>query len=182
MLKHSVSLQHPLHTTALKETLQVYFHISTNTCQINKPSTNPVGPPTNPIIGTTSKVGEIQRLIRTLCAPELADAILKQLSVALIANRGNEEILDRWLEALRNNMNLKEAYFYLFGASTKEANERPPLHGHHLESLSESSRIKLIRIEQLLKIRLMRRLNELLKSATHNPNVITLFLILSYIP
>ena len=45
----------------------------------------------NPIIGTTSKVGEIQRLIRTLCAPELADAILKQLSVALIANRGNEE-------------------------------------------------------------------------------------------
>ena len=51
-------------------------------------------------------------------------------------------------------MNLKEAYFYLFGASTKEANERPPLQGHHLESLSESSRIKLIRIEQLLKIRL----------------------------
>jgi hypothetical protein len=119
-----------------------------------QPSTNPVGPPTNPIIGTASKVGEIQRLIRTLCAPELADTIPKQLSVALIANIGNEEILDRWLEALRNNMNLKEAYFYLFGASTKEANERPPLHGHHLESLSESSRIKLIRIEQLLKIRL----------------------------
>ena len=43
-----------------------------------QPSTNPVGPPTNPIIGTTSKVGEIQRLIRTLCAPELADAILKE--------------------------------------------------------------------------------------------------------
>jgi hypothetical protein len=115
-----------------------------------QPSTNPVRPPTNPIIGTTSKLGEIQRLIQTLCGPELADAFLKQL----IANKGNEEILDRCLGTLRNNMNLKEAYFYLFGTSTKEANERPPLHGHHLESLSESSRIKLTHIKQLLKIRL----------------------------
>ena len=119
-----------------------------------QPSTNPVRPPTNPIIRATSKAGEIQRLIRTHYAPELADAILKQLSVAFIANRGNEEILDRCLGALRNNMNLKEAYFYLFGASTKEANERPPLYGHNVENLLESSRIKLTRIEQLLKIRL----------------------------
>jgi hypothetical protein len=122
-----------------------------------QPSTNPVRPPTNPIIRATSKAGEIQRLIRTHYAPELADAILKQLSVAFIANRGNEEILDRCLGALRNNMNLKEAYFYLFGASTKEANaanERPPLYGHNVQNLLESSRIKLTRIEQLLKIRL----------------------------
>jgi hypothetical protein len=53
-----------------------------------QPSTNSVRSPTIPIIGTTSKVEEIQKLIRTLCTPELADAYLKQLSVASIANRG----------------------------------------------------------------------------------------------
>jgi hypothetical protein len=48
------------------------------------------------MIGTTSKFEEIQRLIRTLCAPELADAFLKQLSVAVIDNRGRgEEDIDR---------------------------------------------------------------------------------------
>jgi hypothetical protein len=51
-------------------------------------------------------------------------------------------------------MELMEAYFYLFDASTKEANERPPLHGHHVENFPESSRIKLTHIEQLLEIRL----------------------------
>ena len=51
-------------------------------------------------------------------------------------------------------MNLNETYFYLFGASTKKANERPSLHGHHVENYPESSRIKLARIEQSLKIRL----------------------------
>jgi hypothetical protein len=119
-----------------------------------QPSTNSVRPPTIPIIGTTSKIEEIQRLIRILCAPQFAEAFLKQLSVAFIDNRGNEEILDRCLGALRNMMNLKEASFYLIGAPTKESNERPPLHGHHVENLPESSRIKLTRIEPLLKIRL----------------------------
>jgi hypothetical protein len=119
-----------------------------------QPSTNSVRPPTIPIIGTTSKVEEIERLIRTLCTPELADTYLKQLSVASIANRGNEEFLDRCLEVLRNNMQLMEAYSYLFAASTKKSNEDPPLHGHHVEHLPEFSRIKLARIEQLLKISL----------------------------
>ncbi|MGH9979178.1 MAG: hypothetical protein ACRD8Z_25595, partial [Nitrososphaeraceae archaeon] len=115
----------------------------------------PGRPPTNRIIEATSKIVEIQRLIRILCVPELADAFLKQLSIAVIDNRGNEEeILDLCLGALRNNMNPIEAYFYLFGASTKEANERPPLHGHDVRNLLEPSRSKLIRIEQLLKIRL----------------------------
>lgn len=119
-----------------------------------QPGTNPVRPPTIPIIEITPKFEEIQRLIRTLCAPEFAEAFLKQLSVAVIDNRGNEEILDRCLGALRNMMNLKEANFYLYGVSTKEANERPPLHGHHVENLLEPSRIKLTHIEQLLKIHL----------------------------
>jgi hypothetical protein len=117
-------------------------------------SINSVRPPTIPIIGTPSKVEEIQRLIRTLCTPELADTYLKQLSLASIANRGNEEILDQCLGVLRNNLKLMEAHSYLFDASTKEANERSPLHGHHVENLTESSRIKLTRIKQLLKIHL----------------------------
>lgn len=120
-----------------------------------QPSTNPVRSPTNRIIGTTSKVGEIQSRIRNLCDPELADPFLKQLSVALTVNKGNEEeILDRCIGALKNKMNPMEAFFYLFDASIKGANERPPLHGHHVENLPESSRIKLTRIEHLLKIRL----------------------------
>jgi hypothetical protein len=51
-------------------------------------------------------------------------------------------------------MKLMEAYFYLFGASLKESNEDLPLYGHHVENFPESSRTKLTRIEQLLKISL----------------------------
>lgn len=115
---------------------------------------NPVRPSTIPVIGTTSKFEEIQKRIRTLLAPELAETFLKQLSAAVIANGGNEEILDQYLAALENNMNLKEAYFHLFGPSTKEANKRPALYGHNVQHMSETSRNMLIDIEQRLKIRL----------------------------
>jgi hypothetical protein len=115
-----------------------------------QPSINAVRPPPIiPIIETRSKVEEIQKLDPN----SLPETFLKQLSVALIANRGNKEILDRCLDALRSN-NLNSAYFYPLEASTKKAHERPPLHGHHVENFPESSRIKLTRIEQLLKIHL----------------------------
>lgn len=115
---------------------------------------NPVRTSTIPVIGTTSKYEEIQKRIRTLWPPELAETFLKQLSAVVIANGGNEEILDQCLTALGNNMNLKEAYFYLFGSSTKEANKRPPLYGHNVQHLSETSRKMLTEIEQKLKIRI----------------------------
>jgi hypothetical protein len=129
-------------------------HINENVPN-QQPSTNSVRPSTNRIIGATLKVEEIVRLIRSRCAPEYTAGFVNQLSVALSVNRGNEEeILDRCLKTLRNNMNPVEAFLYLFDASIKEANERPPLHGHHVENLPESSRIKLTHIEHLLKIRL----------------------------
>jgi hypothetical protein len=119
-----------------------------------QPTTNPVRPRPNHIVGTTSKVGEILRQIRSL-APEFEGPSSKLLSIALTVNKGNEEeILDQCLGTLRNNMNPVDAFFYLIGASNREANERPPLHGHHVENLTESSRIKLTRIKQLLKIHL----------------------------
>jgi hypothetical protein len=65
-------------------------------------------PPIIPTIETRSKVEEIQKLIQTHCPPELAETFLNQLS----AEKGNEQILDRCLDALKSN-NLNMAYLYL---------------------------------------------------------------------
>jgi hypothetical protein len=74
-----------------------------------QPNINAIRPhPIIPTIEIRSKVEEIQKLNQTLCPPELAEIFLKQLS----ANRGNEQIQDRCLDALRSN-NLNVAYFYL---------------------------------------------------------------------
>ena len=49
-------------------------------------------------------------------------------------------------------MNIKEAQRYLFATPIKEPDKRPPLYGHNVQHLPESSRDKLTQIEQLLKI------------------------------
>jgi hypothetical protein len=117
-----------------------------------QPNTNSVQPSTTPISGFTTKFEGIQGLARTLYGPEKAEALLKELNITII--EGKEEILDRYLEELKNKMNMKEACPHLFGAPVKEVNKRPPLHGHRLENLSESSRVKLTQIEQILTMNL----------------------------
>ena len=132
---------------------------SSNTVPHNKehvpdqqPNTNSVQSSTNPICGFTSKLDDIQKLSRALLLPpQTTEALLRGLSLTVIINGGNEDILDRGLEALRNNMNVTEASRYLFGAPTKEAN-RAPLYGHQVEHLPESSRTKLAEIEKMLKL------------------------------
>lgn len=119
-----------------------------------QPNTNSVQPSITPISGFTTKVERIQGLAQTLYGPEKAEALLRELDIAVIDNGGKEEILDRCLEALKNKMNMKEAYRYLFGAPPKEANKRPPLHGHQVEHLPESSRVKLAKIEEILTMKL----------------------------
>ncbi|HZD36412.1 MAG TPA: hypothetical protein VE130_14510, partial [Nitrososphaeraceae archaeon] len=100
--------------------------------------------------GSTANFEVIQQYARTLYGPEEAEALLKELSIAIIKNGGNQEILNRTLEQLRNKMNLKEAYRHISSsAPTKEAEKRPPLHGHHVQHLPKFSRTKLEKIEKL---------------------------------
>ncbi|MPZ07764.1 MAG: hypothetical protein GEU26_15355 [Nitrososphaeraceae archaeon] len=132
--------------------------VSSNTLPHNEvhvsdqqPNTNPVQSSTYSICGFTSKFDDIQKLARALLPPQTTEALLRGFSLAVIDNGGNEDILDRGLKVLRNSMNVTEASRYLFGAPAQEAN-RPPLHGHQVEHLPESSRTKLAEIEKILKM------------------------------
>ena len=134
--------------------------VSSNTLSHNKvhvsdqqPNTNPVQSSTYPICGFTSKMDDIQKFSRPFLPPQTIKALLRGFSLAVIDNGGNVDILDRGLEVLRNNMNMMEASRYLFGAPTKEAHRPPPLHGHQVAHLPESSRTKLAEIEKILKMK-----------------------------
>ena len=107
---------------------------------------------TTPSSGVITKFDRIQELARALYGHERAEALLKDVCMATINNGGKEEILDRCIEELKNKMNIKEAQHHLFAAPIKEADKRPPLHGHNVQHLPESSRDKLTQIEQRLKI------------------------------
>jgi hypothetical protein len=103
--------------------------------------------------GFKTKFDRIQELARALYGHEEAHALLRDVYIAIIMNGGKEEILDRCIQELKNRMIIKEAQRYLF-PPIKEANKRPPLHGHNVQHLLESSRDKLTQIEQILKIHL----------------------------
>jgi hypothetical protein len=120
----------------------------------DQPDTNSAQPSTTPIRGFTSKFEDIQVLTRTLYGPEEAEASLRNLYDAIIVNGGKEELLDMRPEVLKNQMNMNQAYHHLFGAPPKETNRRPPLRGHHVEGLSESARAKLVKIEEILTMKL----------------------------
>ena len=109
---------------------------------------------TTPSSGFTTKFDRIQELARALYGHEEVKALLRDVYMAIIMNGGKDEILDRCIQELKNKMNIKEAQRYLFAAPIKEANKRPPLHGHNVQHLLESSRDKLTQIEQILKIHL----------------------------
>jgi len=49
---------------------------------------------------------------------------------------------------------MKEAQRYLFAPPIEEANDRPPLYGHDVQNLPESSRDKLIQTERIKKTHL----------------------------
>jgi hypothetical protein len=119
-----------------------------------QPNTNSVQSSTTPIREPIPKFEAIQKLARTLYDPQNAEARLKKLYIAIIENGGKEEVLDRCFEDLKNKVNMKEAHRQLFCAPIKEDNKRPPLHGHNVQHLAESSRFKLTKIEQIQKIRL----------------------------
>ncbi len=109
---------------------------------------------TTPSSGFKTKFDRIQELARALYGHEEAHALLRDVYIAIIMNGGKEEILDWCIQDLKNKMNIKEVRRYLFPAPIKEANKRPPLHGHNVQHLLESSRDKLTQIEQILKIHL----------------------------
>jgi len=109
---------------------------------------------TTPNNGVTTKFDRIKEMARALYGHERAEALLRDVCMAIFNNGGKEEILDRCIEGLQNKMNIKEAQQYLFAAPIKESNKRPPLHGHNVQHLPESSRDKLIQIDQRLKIHL----------------------------
>ena len=116
--------------------------------QSNSPSIS------TPSSGGITKFDRIQELARALYGHERAEALLRDVCIAIFNNGGKEEILDRCIEELKNKMNIMEAQHYLFGAPIKEADKRPPLYGHNVQHLPETSRDKLAQIEQLLKIHL----------------------------
>lgn len=113
-------------------------------------NTNSVQRSTTTTNGFRTKLEGIQELARTLYGPENAEVLLKELVIAIIENGGKDEILDGCLENLKNKMNMKIAYHHLYNsAASKEMNKHPPLHGHDLANLSEPSRAKLEKIEEL---------------------------------
>ena len=109
---------------------------------------------TTPSSGVTTKFDRIKEMARAHYGHERAEALLRDVCMAISNNGGKEEILDRCIEELQNKMNIKEAQHYLFAAPIMEADKRPPLHGHNVQHLHESSRDKLTQIEQRLKIHL----------------------------
>ena len=119
-----------------------------------QPNNNSVQHSTTTTSEFTTKFEGIQKLARTLYGPENAEALLKELDMAIIENGGKDETLDKCLENLRNKMNMKIAYHHLYNsAASKEASKPPPLHGHDVANLSELSRAKLEKIEELLTLR-----------------------------
>jgi hypothetical protein len=120
--------------------------------QSNNNSTQPSI--TTPSSRITTKFDTIRELARALYGYEKVEALLRDVSTAFVKNEWKEEILDRCIEELNNKMNIKEAQRYLFAAPIQEAEKRPPLHGHDVQHLPESSRDKLTQIEQMLKIHL----------------------------
>ena len=102
--------------------------------------------------GVTTKFDKFKEMARALYGHERAEALLTDVCMAFFNNGGKEEILERCIEELKNKMNIKEVQHYLFAAPIKEADKRPPLHGHNVQHLPESSRDKLTQIEQRLKI------------------------------
>jgi hypothetical protein len=101
--------------------------------------------------------------------------------MAIIKNGGKDEILDGCLENLRNKMNMKIAYHHLYNlAASKDVSKRPPLHGHDVANLSELSRAKLEKIEELLTLKLKNpnAVFEAIKRIIKVCYVRTLFLIL----
>ena len=127
-------------------------HSKVHALDQQQPKSNSVQPSiTTPSSGFT-KFDTIQELARALYTHVEAEDLLREVSFAFITNGGNEEILDRSIEQLKNKMNIKEAQRYLFPSPIKEASKRPPLHGHDVQHLPESSRDKLTQIEHRLKI------------------------------
>ena len=114
-----------------------------------RPNIDSVKPSTYSTNGSTAKFDELQKSLQTFFGPELAQAILNQVSIAVINSGGNEAILDGHLAILRNSKNTMDAFSHLFGASTTE-DSPPPLRNHHVKHLPESTRIKLATIENRL--------------------------------
>lgn len=120
-----------------------------------QPNSNSVQPSTTTTTRFTTKFEGIREFARTLYGPENAEALLKELYKAIIENGGKDEILDGCLEKLRNNMNMKIAYHHFYNsAASKDVSKHPPLHGHDVANLSELSRAKLEKIEELLTLKL----------------------------
>jgi hypothetical protein len=144
-----------------------------------QPNTDSAQPSTSLISGFSSKIDEIEKLSRALLTPQTAEDLLAKLPSKVIENDGSEDVLDHCLQELRRNMNIMEAYRYRFGAPAK-VEKRPPLHGHDVESLSESSRIKLAEIEKMLTINLkndvavFEKINYLIAEcySTHNHTIL----------
>lgn len=157
-------------------------HDSSSGPAFQRPNTNSVHSSTTPINGFTEKVQEIQGLARSLYGPENTEAFLRELYVSVIKNEGREEILDRSIEELKNRINVKQARRLLFSAPAKEADKHPPLYGHHVQHLSESSRTKLEKIEELSRVKLKNpvavheKIEKLIKAcnSTHDHDILDL--------
>jgi hypothetical protein len=123
--------------------------------QQQPPNTSSVQPSiTTPNSGFTTKFDRIQELARALYGHEEVQALLRGVSMEFVKIGGKEKFLDSCIEELENKISLKEAQRYLLAATIKEPDKRPPLYGHNVQHLPESSRDKLIQIEQLLKTEL----------------------------
>jgi hypothetical protein len=121
--------------------------------QQQPPNSSSVQPSiTTPSKGFTTKFDRIQELARALYGHEEVQALLRDVSMAFVKSGAKKEFLDSCIEELEYKINVKQVQRYLSAAPIKESDKRPPLYGHHVQHLPESSRDKLTQLEQLLKI------------------------------
>jgi hypothetical protein len=121
--------------------------------QQQPPNSSSVQPSnTTPSKGFTTKFDRIQELARALYGHQEVQALLRDVSIAFVKSGAKKEFLDSCIEELEYKINVKQVQRYLTAASIKESDKRPPLYGHHVQHLPESSRDKLTQLEQLLKI------------------------------
>jgi hypothetical protein len=97
------------------------------------------------------KLEEIRNLCGIFFTPRYTEALLNNLSRTVIDNGGNEAVLDGYLQTMRSDVNILEAFRKMLCASPMEENSPPPLRGHHhLEHIPESSKKRLAEIEKIL--------------------------------
>jgi hypothetical protein len=104
-----------------------------------------------------SKLKEFETLARTLFPSEFVDVMLRILTLGDMNDGRRESFIDEYLEILRGNVNMMEAFRHFLSSSTSVSSismeKRSPLYNQHVDNLPEAAKIKLAEIKQVMTAR-----------------------------